>query len=75
MEITNTTSANRRSYGRKIASRLVSYIIVCAFLAFVNWMTTPGQWWVMWVMAGWGLGILLPAFKYLIGLDEEDDRR
>ena len=55
------------------ARRITTYLVVCAFLAFVNWYTSPHYWWVVWVMAGWGLNLILSLVWYLTGCDEDKD--
>ncbi|MGJ8663305.1 MAG: 2TM domain-containing protein [Marinicella sp.] len=40
---------------------LFTYIVIIPFLGFVNWFTSPGYYWVLWVVAGWGVGLLLHA--------------
>lgn len=45
----------------------------CAFLAGVNALTTPHYWWVLWVMAGWGLGLILDLIFHLTKLSDDDD--
>lgn len=37
----------------------ITYFVICSFLVFLNWMTSPHYWWVAWVIAGWGLNLLL----------------
>ena len=49
--------------------------MVCAFLAFVNWQTSPRYWWVLWVIAGWGLNIVLSLVWYLFDCDDECNYR
>ena len=44
-------------------------------LTFVNWYTSPHYWWVVWVMAGWGLNLILSLAWYLTGCDEDKDYR
>ena len=46
MELTNTSPDKRRLFGRWFARRITTYLVVCAFLAFVNWQTSPHYWWV-----------------------------
>lgn len=42
------------------------YLVVNTFLFLVNWFTSPGHWWVLWVLFGWGTGLLLStAFHYM----------
>jgi len=37
---------------------LVVFILVNAALLVVNWLNTPGIWWAIWPLLGWGVGIL-----------------
>ncbi|MEM1655663.1 MAG: 2TM domain-containing protein [Nitrososphaerota archaeon] len=46
---------------RDFLSHLISYIIVNAFLIFINLWTSPGAIWFPWVLAAWGIGL---AFHY-----------
>ena len=39
----------------------------------VNALTTPHYWWVLWVMAGWGLGLILDLIFHLTKLSDDDD--
>ena len=39
---------------RKFIMSWVSYIVICGFLAIVNYATSDHYPWVLWVMAGWG---------------------
>ena len=39
----------------------VVYVAVVGGLAYLNYTRNPDQLWVLWVAAGWGLGILLHA--------------
>ena len=38
---------------------LMMYLMIVSFLAIVNWLTSPSYWWVFWVIAGWGIGIVM----------------
>ena len=64
MEITPARTDKRRLF-----------VVVCAFLAFVNWQTSPHYWWVLWVIAGWGLNIALSLAWYLFDCDDECNYR
>lgn len=75
MEITSPDTDRRRLFARRFTRRLTTYIVVCAFLAFVNWHTSPHYWWVAWVAAGWGLSIVLSLVYYLFDCDDETDYR
>ena len=32
-------------------------------LVAVNWFTSPHYWWVLWVIAGWGISLLITAIE------------
>lgn len=49
---------NRRAFWQN----LVSYIVVNAFLVGVWAMTGAGYFWPAWVMAGWGIGVVMHAW-------------
>jgi hypothetical protein len=34
------------------------FLLVCAGLVVVNWLTTPDIWWAQWPFLGWGIGVL-----------------
>ena len=44
-------------------SNLVTYLIVNLFLAILNLITSPGHWWFIWVVLGWGIGIAFQAYN------------
>jgi len=48
---------------KKFYLRVVSYFVIVGFLAVINWMTSPNQWWVGWVALGWGIALVLRAVK------------
>ncbi len=52
------------------------YVLVNVLLVVVNLMATPERLWVPWVIGGWGLGLLLHAFRvfgpdWMLGPDWE----
>ena len=49
----------RRDFG----SHLVAYAVVNAFLIGVWAMTGAGYFWPAWVLAGWGVGLVLHAWE------------
>lgn len=49
----------RRDFG----SHLVAYVVVNAFLIGVWAMTGAGYFWPAWVLAGWGVGLVLHAWE------------
>lgn len=75
MEITPANTDKRRLFARRFSRRVTTCFAVCGFLAFVNWYTSPHYWWVVWVMAGWGLNLILSLVWYLTGCDEDKDYR
>ena len=42
---------------------LVYYVVINLFLVAVNWFTSPHYWWVLWVIAGWGISLLITAIE------------
>lgn len=54
-------SAYKRVKARRdLAGHAVAYVVVNAFLVVVWWITSPnGYFWPIWVIAGWGVGLLL----------------
>jgi hypothetical protein len=48
---------------RKIVADFVSYIVINAFLVFVWLMSGGGYFWPGWVMAGWGILLVLHAWE------------
>ena len=44
-------------------AHLGSYIGTMLFLCFINFMTSPGYWWVIWPAAGWGFGLISHYFS------------
>ena len=49
---------DRRDFG----GHLVAYVVVNAFLIGVWAMTGAGYFWPAWVLAGWGVGLVLHAW-------------
>jgi len=50
---------------------LFVYLAVNAFLLFVNLMTSPHKLWVVWPLAGWGLGVVLSARRAFFMSEDE----
>jgi hypothetical protein len=48
---------------RKIVSDVVAYVVINAFLVFVWLMSGGGYFWPGWVMAGWGIFLVLHAWE------------
>lgn len=75
MEITSSKTDKRRLFARWFNRRLTTYAVVCTFLVFVNYQTSPHYWWVAWVAAGWGLSLALSLVHYLFDCDDERNYR
>jgi hypothetical protein len=45
----------------RLASHAFAFALVNAFLFAINYLTTPGQWWVVFPVFSWGLGLLFHA--------------
>lgn len=74
METTRKIDAKAARRKRRLIREWITYaVICCAFLAGVNALTTPHYWWVLWVMAGWGLGLILDLIFHLTKLSDDDD--
>jgi transcriptional regulator with XRE-family HTH domain len=83
----NTTSLNPTEQQEKDAFdhvrklrgfylHLMKYVIVCLGLLLINLLSSPHTLWVVWVALGWGLGLLLHAFRvfrpdWMLGPDWE----
>lgn len=51
---------------RDLATHAVTYVVVNAFLVLVWWVTSPGgNFWPVWVIGGWGIGLVLNAWEVL----------
>lgn len=73
MELIQSNTEKRRRFARQFSRKVITYVVVCSFLLFVNWFSSPHYWWVAWVAAGWGLSLALSLTYYLIDCDDEED--
>ena len=64
--------AKRRRFARGFARQVIVWAVTCAFLAVVNWLTSPHYWWVLWVIGGWGLQLLIAFALYLFDGEENE---
>jgi hypothetical protein len=46
---------------RHLASHALTFVLVNAFLFAINYLTTPGQWWVLFPVFSWGLALIFHA--------------
>ena|SRR5215211_4473625 len=58
---------------RNLQGGFVAYVVVNAFLVAVWAMTGGGYFWPAWILAGWGVGMLLGLWDYLRGPVTEAD--
>jgi hypothetical protein len=50
---------------RRLFNHLVPFVAINAFLFLVNWLTTPGTWWCLFPLFGWGLLLFFHAWLAL----------
>ena len=48
---------------RDFQGHLVVYLVVNAFLILVWWWSGAGYFWPGWVLAGWGIGLVVNAWE------------
>ncbi len=74
-----TSDAERTAARKRIEKRrglqggFVAYIVINAFLVGVWALTGRGYFWPAWIIAGWGVGMLLGLWDYLRGPLTEAD--
>jgi hypothetical protein len=47
------------------ARYLVTAPFILALLFVINWMTSPGHWWVQWAALGMGIAWMISLFRVL----------
>ena len=75
MEITPARTDKRRLFARWFIRRLTTCVVICAFLAFVNWQTSPHLWGGVWVFAGGGVNIGVSLAWFLLEWEDECNYR
>lgn len=59
---------------KKIIMSWCTYVVICIYLAIMNYFVSPSYPWVLWVVGGWGLGQILITIEYILdkkyGADE-----
>lgn len=59
--------ARRRVQARRdFGSHLVAYVVVNAFLVAVWAVTGGGYFWPIWVICGWGIGLVLHSWDVFV---------
>jgi hypothetical protein len=54
---------------------ILRYVLVNAFLVLINWTATPHNWWVFWVITGWGLNLSISMINKYMALKLDDQSR
>lgn len=69
-ELARKRVQDRRDFG----SHLVAYVVINAFLIAIWAVTGAGYFWPVWVIAGWGVGLVLHAWDVFFRrpITEED---
>ena len=42
--------------------------LVLGFLVIINWLTSPGDWWVQWAALGIGIAWVISLFRVIFAL-------
>ena len=42
--------------------------LILAFLFVINWMTSPGDWWVQWAALGIGIAWVISLFRVIVAV-------
>ena len=73
MEIEDQPGADERLAARKriaarrdVASHAMTYAVVNGFLVIVWVVTGRGYFWPVWILAGWGIGLVLHTWDVFI---------
>lgn len=65
--LTDREAARRRVQARRdFGSHLVAYVVINAFLVVVWAITGAGYFWPVWVLAGWGIFLVLHAWEVFV---------
>jgi hypothetical protein len=58
MDDDRITRARKRVHDlRGFYVHVAIYVVVISGIALINWVVSPGTWWVIWPMVGWGIGL------------------
>lgn len=58
---------------RGFYSHLRTYLIVNSIFFILNWTTSPGDWWVLYPVIGWGFCLTINALDTLSPFNNLDD--
>ena len=60
-DLTESQARKQAKKERAFYGHLASYVAVMSGLAVLNLLTSPGNWWVIWPLLGWGIGLASDA--------------
>ena len=60
---------------RGFYSHLASFVGVNLFLVMINLTTSPGTWWFIYPLGGWGIGLLCHAFSVFFSDSRWEERK
>jgi len=68
-EVVSARAAARKRVEKRrgLQGGMVAYVVINAFLVAAWALTGAGYFWPAWIMAGWGVGMLLGLWDYLRG--------
>ena len=67
LDAARTLARKRIEKRRGLQGGMVAYVVINVFFVAVWAMTGRGYFWPAWIIAGWGVGMLLGLWDYLRG--------
>ena len=58
---------------REFYAHLRTYMIINFLFFIINWLDSPGEWWVLYPVIGWGFCLTIHAFDALSPFKNFDD--
>jgi len=58
---------------RDFYAHLRTYLIVNSLFFIINWFSSPGEWWVLYPVIGWGFCLTIQAIDALSPFENFDD--
>ena len=58
---------------RKFYAHLRTYVFVNSIFFLINWIISPGEWWVLYPVIGWGFCLTIHAFGTFSPFKNFDD--
>ena len=74
MDAMNSNTGNTKVWSVKMKLKVAHYIVMCIFLSVMNYVFTPSYRWVLWVIAGWGLSLVMELIS-LYYTEENNERK